>query len=33
MGQLSQEGIPYTELNVNETPGAIEHISELNSGS
>jgi mycoredoxin len=31
--QLSRAGIAYTELNVDETPGAIELITELNGGS
>ncbi|NUR87670.1 MAG: NrdH-redoxin [Nonomuraea sp.] len=31
--QLTRAGIPYTELNVDETPGAIDLITELNGGS
>jgi mycoredoxin len=31
--RLTQAGIPYTEVNVDDTPGAVELISELNGGS
>ncbi|MFI7462649.1 glutaredoxin domain-containing protein [Nonomuraea sp. NPDC049646] len=31
--QLSRAGIPYTEIDVDETPGAVDHIAELNGGS
>ncbi|MGW0484294.1 glutaredoxin domain-containing protein [Nonomuraea sp. NPDC003214] len=32
-GQLGRAGIPYTEVDVDETPGAIELITELGGGS
>ncbi|MEV0588879.1 glutaredoxin domain-containing protein [Nonomuraea sp. NPDC050310] len=32
-GQLARAGIAYTEIDVDDTPGAIELISELNGGS
>lgn len=32
-GQLSRAEIPYTEIDVDQTPGAVELISELNGGS
>lgn len=31
--RLTRAGIEYAELNVDETPGAIERITELNGGS
>lgn len=31
--QLDREGVPYTEINIEETPGTAEIVAEVNGGN